>query len=105
MHKLPLGEGSARRVVVKYPSEGGYSPGDTWELYVGSDNRVEELLYRRGGLDKPSVVVATWEGYKKAGPLLISSDHRGTADGEPMRLFFSNVSVKLMGSDTWVNAE
>jgi hypothetical protein len=27
--KLPLGEGSARRVVLKYPSEGGYQPGDT----------------------------------------------------------------------------
>ena len=105
MHKLPLGKGSARRVVVKYSSEGGYSPGDTWELYVGSDNRVEALVYRRGGTKKPSVVVATWAGYKKAGPLLISSDHRGTADGKPMRIFFSNVSVKLMGSDTWVNAE
>ena len=105
MQKLPLGKGSARRVVVKYPSEGGYSPGDTWELYVWSDNRVEELVYRRGGPQKPSVVVATWAGYKKAGPLLISSDHRGTADGKPMRVFFSNVSVKLMGSDTWVNAQ
>jgi glycosyltransferase involved in cell wall biosynthesis len=105
MHKLPLGKGSARRVVVKYASEGGYSPGDTWELYVGSDNRVEELVYRRGGPQKPSVVVATWAGYKQAGPLLISSDHRGTADGKPMRVFFSNVSVKLMGSDTWVNAK
>ena len=105
MHKLPLGKGSARRVVVKYPSEGGYSPGDTWELYVGSDNRVEELVYRRGGPQKPSVVVATWAGYKKAGPLLISSDHRGTADGKPMRVFFSHVSVKLMASDTWVNAQ
>ncbi len=105
MQKLPLGKGSARRVVVKYPSEGGYSPGDTWELYVGSDNRVEELVYRRGGPNKPSVVVATWAGYKKAGPLLISSAHRGTADGKPMRVFFSNVSVKLMGSDTWVNAQ
>src|SRR5262245_53511659 len=37
-HKLPLGEGSAERVVVKYPSEGGYAPGDTWELYVGADH-------------------------------------------------------------------
>ena len=105
MQKLPLGKGSARRVVVKYPSEGGYSPGDTWELYVWSDNRVEELVYRRGGPQKPSVVVATWAGYKQAGPLLISSDHRGTADGKPVRVFFSNVSVKLMGSDTWVNAQ
>jgi hypothetical protein len=103
--KLPLGQGSAKRVVVKYPSEGGYTPGDTWELYVGSDNRVEEFAYHRGGPKKPSVVIATWAGYKKAGPLLISTDRRGTADDKPLRIFFSDVSVKLVGSDTWVNAQ
>jgi hypothetical protein len=104
--KLPLGKGSARRVTVKYtPEAGGYTPGDTWELFVGSDGRVEEFIYHRGGPKKPSVVIATWAGYKKAGPLLVSTDHRGTADGKPLRLFFSNVSVKLTGSDTWMNAE
>jgi hypothetical protein len=105
MQKLPLGRGLAKRVVVKYPSEGGYTPGDTWELYVGSDNRVEEFIYHRGGPKKPSVVIATWAGYKKAGPLLISTVRRGTADGKPLRVFFSDVSVKLVGSDTWVNAQ
>ncbi len=104
MHKLPLGKGSAEQVVVKYGS-GGYTPGDTWELYVGSDNRVQELLFRHGGNAKPNVVIATWAGYKKAGPLLISTDHRGTADGKPFQLFFSDVAVKLTGSDTWVNAQ
>jgi hypothetical protein len=103
---LPLGKGSATRVVVKYPPEAGaYSPGDTWELYVGSDNRVEAFVYHRGGPLKPRVVIATWTGYQHAGPLLISTDRRGTADGEPVRVFFSNVAVKLMGSDTWVNAQ
>jgi len=105
MQKLPLGKGSAKRVVVKFPSGGGYSPGDTWELYVGSDDRVKEFVYHRGGPQKPSVVRATWTGYKKAGPLLISTVRRGTADGKPLRVFFSNVSVKLVGSDTWVNAQ
>ncbi len=105
MHKLPLGKGSAERVVVKYPSDGGYTPGDTWELYVGSDNRVEEFIYHRGGPKKPSTVVATWAGYKKAGPLDISTDHRGTADGKPVRVFFSGVSVKLTGAGTWTNAQ
>jgi hypothetical protein len=104
-HKLPLGKGSAERVVVKYPSDGGYTPGDTWELFVGSDNRIEEFIYRRGGPKKPSVVTTTWAGYKKAGPLLISTDHRGTADGKPARIFFSGVSVKLTGSDAWINAQ
>ncbi len=105
MHKLPLGKGSAERVLVKYPPEGGYTPGDTWELYVGSDHQVREFIYHRGGSKKPSVVVATWAGYKQAGPLLISTDHRGTADGKPLRVFFADVSVKLTGSDTWINAQ
>src|SRR5215471_5592703 len=102
--KLPLGKGSAKHVVVKYPAEaGGYTPGDTWELFVGSEGRVDEFIYRRGGPKKPGVVIATWAGYKKAGPLLVSTEHRGTADGKPLRMFFSNVAVKLVGADTWVD--
>ena len=105
MQKLPLGNGSAELVAVKYPAEGGYTPGDTWELYVGKDNRVEQMVYRRGGSKKPSVVTATWEGYKKAGPLLISTDHHGTADGNPLRIFISDVSVRLTGSENWISAQ
>ena len=103
--KLPLGKGSATQIVVKYPSDGGYTPGDTWELFLGSDSRVEEFVYRRGGDKKPSVVTTTWAGYKKAGPLLVSTDHRGTADTAPARIFFTDVSVKLTGSDTWIIAK
>ena len=105
MQKLPLGKGSADKVVVKYPSDVGYTPGDTWTLYVGADGRVEEFRYDRGGPKKPSVVIATWAGYKKAGPLLISTEHRGTADGKPFHLWFTNVAVKLAGSDTWTEAK
>jgi hypothetical protein len=103
--KLPLGKGSAKRVAVKYSSEGGVSPGDTWELYIGPDNRVAEFVFHRGGTMKPSIVTATWAGYQKAGPLLISTDHRGTADGKPVRIFLSKVSVKLTGSDKWAKAQ
>jgi len=103
--QLPLGNGSAQLISVKYPSNIGYTPGDTWDLYLGKDNRVEQFVYTRGGPKKPSVVKATWEGYKKAGPLLISTDHRGTADGGPLHLFFSDVAVKLSGSDTWTKAQ
>ncbi len=106
MQKLPLGKGSARLVSVKYPPEvGGYTPGDTWDLYLGSDGRVVQFFYHRGGPKKPSLLPATWAGYKKAGPLLVSTDHRGTADGKPARFFFSNVSVKLAGSDKWMDAQ
>ena len=104
--KLPIGAGTAKLVSVKYPAEvGGYTPGDTWNLYVGTDGRVEQFVYQRGGPKKPSNVTTTWAGYKKAGPLLFSTDHRGTADGKPARIFFTDVAVKLAGSDTWVDAK
>jgi hypothetical protein len=105
MQKLPLGDGSAERVVVKYPSEGGYQPGDTWELYVGADKRIEQIVYRRGASNPPHLVMATWEGYKKAGPLLVSTDHHGKRDGNPLQISFLDVSVKLTGSEKWINAQ
>ena len=102
--KLPLGKGSADKIVMKYPSEGGYSAGDTWDLYVGRDGRVAQMVFHRGGAVKPSLVIAAWTEYRKAGPFLVALDHRGTADGKPVRVHFSNVAVKLAGSSTWVAA-
>jgi hypothetical protein len=104
--KLPIGAGTATLVSVKYPAEaGGYTPGDTWDLYVGKGNRVQAMVYHRGGDKKPSLVTATWTGYKKAGPLLVSTEHRGTADGKPLHVSITNVSVKLTGSDKWLAAQ
>jgi hypothetical protein len=106
MKKLPTGAGSAEQVVVKYGAElGGYTPGDTWELYVGKDHRVEYLVFHHGGDKKPSVVKASWVGYKKAGPLLVSTEHRGSADGKPLHISITNVAVKLTGSDQWMDAK
>jgi hypothetical protein len=104
MKKLPIGAGSATLVPVKYGG-GGYTPGDTWDLYIGKDNRVVQFVYHRGGPVKPSVVIATWAGYKKAGGLDISTEHRGTADGKPLHLWITDVAVKVAGSDAWVEAK
>jgi hypothetical protein len=41
MQKLPMGNGSGEKLVMKYPSDGGYSPGDTWDIYVAADGRVQ----------------------------------------------------------------
>src|ERR1700678_494992 len=81
MQKMSLTDGSAERISVKYAGDGGYTPGDTWELYLDADHRVQEMDYHRGGPKKPSLVIVGWAGYKKAGPLLFSTDHKGTADG------------------------
>jgi len=106
IQEMPISKKSARRVVVKYPSQGGYSPGDTWELYVGKNKRLEEFVYHRAGKGLPSLYTGTWEGYEKAGPLLLSTDHEGTTgDGKSVRIFYSDVAVKVVGSDKWINAQ
>ncbi len=105
MKKLPIGNGSARLVSVKYPVEaGGYTPGDTWDLYVGKDYRVQAMVFHLGR-EKNAGVTATWVGYKKAGPLLFSTEHRAIADGKPLRISITNVAVRLVGSDKWVDAQ
>ena len=105
-HEMPISKKPARRVVVKYPSQGGYSPGDTWELYVGKNHRLEEFVYHGGGAAAIKGYTGTWEGYEKAGPLLLSTDHEGTTvDGKSVRVFYSDVAVKVVGSDKWVSAQ
>jgi len=106
MHEMPISKKSARRVVVKYPGEGGYSPGDTWALYVGKNHRIEEFVYRRNGTTYPTVYTATWAGRKKAGPLLVSTELAGTAeDGKQVTILITDVAVKVTGSDGWINAQ
>jgi hypothetical protein len=105
MYETPLGKARAERIVVKYAS-GGYSPGDTYELFVGPDKRILEMTYHRA-VPVPganTLLDTKWEGYKHAGPLLISTDHSGTADGHPIRITFTDVAVKMTGSKNWMHA-
>lgn len=103
--ETPLGKTPAEHLVVKYGG-GGYSPGDTWEIFVGADKRIEEMRYHRAVPvpGAPNLVLAKWEGYKKAGPLLISTDHPGSGDGHAFRITITNVSVKLVGAKDWTSA-
>jgi hypothetical protein len=106
MQKGHLVKGSARKIVVKYPSDvGGYTPGDTWELFLGNDGRIREIVLRHAETVKPNLFYATWAGHKQAGPLLFSLEKRGTADGKPIHIFFTDVAVKLVGSSTWIEAK
>jgi hypothetical protein len=102
---LPVGAGTAELLPIKYPADSGYTPGDTWDLYVGKDNRVVYLVYHRGGTKPPSRVLVSWAGYKKAGPILFSTEHSGFADGKPFHLTLTNVAVKMSGSDQWMAAQ
>jgi hypothetical protein len=105
MTTAPMGKGKARKVTVTYPKTGGgYTPGDSYDLFIGADHRVVAWNFHRGGDPKPTLTV-TWADYKMAGPILIACDHRGTLQDKPFRLFFTGVAVKLAGASDFTPAK
>lgn len=99
---MPIGGQSARRVIVAYPPSGGYTPGDVYELFIGPDYRLIQWIYRKGGSVEPTRVT-TWQDYRRVGPLTLALDHQGATDA--FRVWFSDVAVKLEGSDSWSTAQ
>jgi hypothetical protein len=98
-------KGKVRKVTVTYPKTGGgYTPGDSYDLFVGADNRVVAWNFHRGGAEKPTLTV-TWADYKMAGPIHVAEDHRGTLSDKPFHLFFTDVAVKLVGASDFVAAK
>ena len=99
---LPIGQGSAKCIVVSYPKTGGYTAGDIYELFVDENHLLTQWVYRRGGSATPTRITS-WEDNRRLGPLTISLDHRG--DDGKFRVWFTNVAVKLSGSFEKIEAE
>ena len=97
--QLPMGDGEAACVVVTYPVQGGYTPGDVYELYLDESYRVTQWIYRRGGSEIPTRI-ATWEDHRYLGPLVFSLNHQG--DDGNFRIWFTQVGVKFAGVDGWI---
>ena len=92
---LPTGGGKARCLVVSYPPEGGYTPGDVYELFLDDSFRITQWIYRKGGSTVPTNV-ATWDDYRQVGPLLLALNHKWA--NKNVRIWFSNVAAKTTGS-------
>jgi hypothetical protein len=93
---LPIGEGNARCLSVIYADQGGYTPGDTYLLYLDGENSILEWTYNRGGLTPP--ISFRWLERSQLGPLTIYLDHRreGLLDA---RVWFSDVSATVHGEE------
>jgi len=99
---LPMGGGKATCLVVSYPAEGGYTPGDVYELFLNDRFLITQWIYHKGGSTDPTRI-ATWDDYRQVGPLMLALNHQG-AD-KKFRLWFSKVAVKTEGSANWIYAD
>ncbi|MGD2186166.1 MAG: hypothetical protein PVI71_08560 [Desulfobacterales bacterium] len=99
---LPIGQGKARRLIVTYPPGAGNPHADVYELYIGDNDRIVQWVCHQEGAPKLTRM-STWEEHRKVGPLLISMDRRGP--DENFRVWFTNVAVRLVGTNELIEAK
>ncbi|MGY5848873.1 hypothetical protein [Salegentibacter sp. F14] len=87
--KAPISKEEMRSITVSYPSEGGYTPGDSYEIYYQDDLILKEWVYKSadGSRESPT----TWEDYQDFNGLKIAKSHK-SPDGS-FELFFTGIEV------------
>ncbi len=50
--EAPISKKQMQKLTVTYGNEGGYTPGDAYDLYIDDDFMVREWVYRKGNQDR-----------------------------------------------------
>ena len=87
----PISGDTMQKLTIVYGNEGGYTPGDAYDLYFGDDFILKEWVFRKGNQDEPSMAT-TWEDYATHKGLKIATMHQ-RPDAE-FSLYFDGVSVE-----------
>ncbi|MGM0932252.1 MAG: hypothetical protein ACQEWD_02275 [Bacteroidota bacterium] len=87
--EAPISKKEMRNITVSYPSEGGYTPGDSYEIFYEDDLILKEWIYKSADGSRKSPT--TWEDYKDFNGLKIARSHK-SPDGS-FELFFSGIEV------------
>lgn len=88
--EAPISKEKMDKLIVSYTGDGGYTPGDTYEIFYDEDFIVREWIYKSadGNRESPS----TWEDYEDFNGLKIAKSHK-SPDGS-FELFFSDIEVR-----------
>jgi len=85
----PISKQQMQGLTVNYSGDGGYTPGDTYRLYLSDDLMVKEWTYESAG---GRTLTTTWEDYETFNGIPISK-MRKSPDGS-FQLYFTDIEVK-----------
>lgn len=71
----PLSNKSMDMITITYPQEGGYTPGDAYDIYYDKDYLIREWVYRKGNSEAPSLI-NSFENYKDFNGLKLATEHK-----------------------------
>lgn len=88
----PVKNVELNKLTITYPNEGGYTPGDAYDIYFDDDYIIREWSFRRGNQPEPSLS-NTFEDYDNFKGLYLAQEHKKT-EGD-WHLPIRNISVQL----------
>lgn len=89
--EAPISKTQLNKITITYPNEGGYTPGDAYDLYFRDDFLLKEWIYRKGNSAEPSLI-ATWEDYEDFNGIKIAKTHK--QPNANWKLHFTNIKVE-----------
>lgn len=86
----PISGLELNKLTVVYGSDGGYTPGDAYDLYYSDDYILQEWAYRKENQEEPNLIT-TWEDYETINDIKISKSHK-MAEGD-FKLYFDGLEI------------
>ena len=90
--EAPISKNQLNLITLTYPNEGGYTPGDAYDIFYGDDLIIKEWVYRKENSEEPTMAT-TFENYKDYNGIKIATDHK--MEGGNWNLNFTEVSIIL----------
>ena len=88
--KSPISGDEMQMLTASFPAEGGYTPGDSYDIYFDDDFMIQEWVYKASGGGRE--MATTWEDYQDFDGVKISKMHK-SEDGN-FELYFTDISVE-----------
>ncbi len=88
----PISKIKMNKITLLYGSEGGYTPGDAYDIYFEDDYMIKEWAFRKGNKPKAGLT-NTFENYKDFNGIKIAQDHKRNKGD--WNLTLSEISVKI----------
>jgi hypothetical protein len=90
--RSPIKEEMLNKLTITYANEGGYTPGDAYDLFFDDDYMIREWNFRKANAPEPSLS-NTFETYSDYAGIKIARDHK-KGDGT-WNLLLRDITIKL----------
>ena len=88
----PISKNELNTITLTYPNEGGYTPGDAYDIFYSDDFLIREWVFRKGNAAE-ATISTTFENYNDYNGIKIATDHKRA--GGNWNLNFADINITL----------